>query len=502
MKTKKALVFVSNQDHMALEEAIIRWYEGYEIFFLMCDSSVRGCNVCRACDKATCLLCQYTMRKLIKPLLKQSNKYHLIYMSELINKEMVKVADNYDLLYNDIASLKKISFHGVEIGYGALSTYVTYTRNVMPNFNEKLKEYLNTLMRSEIKQTLALETFIAGLKPDLIIFHNGRFSNFKPIYCLTCNSKIDYVATEQWMMADGEVRKNNFFNEIPHSFRAINKKMLKAWDNAGANGRNVGSSFFYNRRNSKYAGDRIYTKNQVLGSLPEGFDNKKRNIAIFNSSEDEYCAVSSEYDKSLVYKNQYEALKSIFEHYKDDEGIHFYLRIHPNLKDVPWKSHTLLYGLKYPNVTIIPPTSSVSSYTLLDNSEKVIVFASTMGLEGSYWGKPVIALSRCEYTYMNLVYSPTSEEEVFNLIDNNDLKPLKNEINCCKVACYYMGFAVEPYKHYKVRTYRLKHDIEVNGLYKLLGSPVIYAYVRRILYKLSTIVGSGRKFRNLATRTM
>ena len=314
-------------------------------------------------------------------------------------------------------------------------------------------------------------------------------------------NNIEYIVTEKFNMPDGEIRINNFHNNIPHSYDAIYMKTLEAWDNAGENAVEIGKAFFENRRNAKYAGDKIYTKDQVAGMLPEGFDIGKRNISIFNSSEDEFFAISKEWDQSVIFPSQYEGLKTIFEHYKDDETIHFYLRIHPNLKNVPWKSHTLLYGLKYKNVTIIAPNSPISSYTLMDNSEKVIIFNSTIGLESTFWGKPVIALNKCTYSYLKLTYTPTTEEEVYQLIDDKKLPAINNPENCYKAACYFLGFASRPYKHYSVRTYRLKHDIEVNKLYKLFGSAVLYAYVRRLLYKLSTKIGAGRRFDHLAERT-
>lgn len=498
---KKALFFISNNDYMALDEAIEKCQNGYDIYFVLCDSSVRGCNVCRACDKATCKLCAYTMKKLIRPLLKTNHAYHMEMMANLITSDIKRQAEDFSFDYHDVKSLKTITFHGVEIGYGAFSTFVTYTRNVMPTFNETLKDYLDALMRAEVRETLALEKYVFQLKPDLIVFHNGRFANLKPLLNIAKNNKIDYIVTEQWNLPGGIVKRNFFFNDIPHSYEAYVKKFEIAWKNAGDKGAEIGKAFYENRRFAKYAGDTIYTKDQKKDLLPENFDSNKRNISIFNSSEDEFFAVSKEWDESVLYPNQYIALKTIFEHYKDDNTVHFYLRIHPNLKNVPWKSHTLLYQLEYPNVTIIPPSSPISSYALMDKSEKVIVFNSTMGLESTYWGKPVIALNRCTYSLLHQVYEPQNENEMYDMIDNVDLTPLRDETNCFKAACYYMGYAAEDYRHFQVSSYRIKHNIEVIPILKLFGSPVLYAYTRRLLSRISTIVGSGRRFKNLAERT-
>ncbi|MCS2656231.1 hypothetical protein NXV26_10165 [Bacteroides fragilis] len=149
------------------------------------------------------------------------------------------------------------------------------------------------------------------------------------------------------------------------------------------------------RRNGIIAGDKVYIENQIKGKLPIDWDDTKRNIAIFNSSEDEFIAVDRDFDNLSLYKSQIDGIRGILEHYKENQTVHFYLRVHPNLKNVHYQYHLLLYdlSLKYPNITVIGADSDISTYDIMDNAEKVIVFGSTMGLESSYWGKPVILLS-------------------------------------------------------------------------------------------------------------
>lgn len=38
---------------------------------------------------------------------------------------------------------------------------------------------------------------------------------------------------------------------------------------------------------------------------------------------------------------------------------------------------------------MIGADSDISTYDIMDNAEKVIVFGSTMGLESSYWENPL-----------------------------------------------------------------------------------------------------------------
>lgn len=487
---KKVVVFSIHEDYMSLEEAIRKYNEGYEVYFVSCDETVGVCGFCNPRGvRCLCKLCSHTMTKQIEKIVKMNpERIHHIKMKTLIEKNIVEEKDSFD--YCNTKELKDLTYRGVDVGYGAFSVYVTMTRNVMPSYNEHLKKYINYVIGTEIRQTNAILPFIESLKPDLIIFHNGRMSNLKAPYCIAKNNSIDYIATERQRCGNVALM-NNFFNTVPHSYEALNEKMEKLWGKTGDKKYEISKSFFTNRYHSLYAGDKIYTRNQIEGELPLDYDASKRNIVIFNSSEDEYFSISKDFDNSSLYSSQYIALKSLFEHYKDNQDIHFYLRIHPNLANVPYKSHTMLYELKYENVTIISPNSKISSYSLMEVAEKVVVFNSTMGLESAYWGKVVIALSKCFYSYQNVVYEPTSEKDFFNMIDNVSLKKRSfKEENVLKPALMIMmGYGGDKPKHIKCEALSLnipmKNEMALcYTAFKTLGSYRLYFYLKYFMLLL------------------
>ena len=111
----------------------------------------------------------------------------------------------------------------------------------------------------------------------------------------------------------------HFYNDIPHSIAANNQKYVECWEHTkdSDNEREkIARSFFENRRNAVFAGDTIYVKDQVQGQMPEEWKNDVENIVIFNSSEDEFSAVSKEFDDGAFFPSQIEGIKSIVEHYK------------------------------------------------------------------------------------------------------------------------------------------------------------------------------------------
>ena len=195
----------------------------------------------------------------------------------------------------------------------------------------------------------------------------------------------------------------------------------KLWDMDGvpmSEKQRLGTEFYEKRRNSQMAGDRVYTLNQVNGLLPENFSRDKENIVIFNSSEDEFASIGKDFDDYQLFKNQTAGIQFLLKNLPADK-YQIYVRIHPNLTRVKYDYVMELFELpkKYENVTLIPPDSKVSTYALMDAADKVVVFGSTMGAEASYSGKPVILVGPSFYYFLNVAYTPESEQELIDLIN-------------------------------------------------------------------------------------
>ena len=493
----KVLIYIGSHDNNCINAALERLERGDDVLVIRCDRSTGICRHNMFGSQLECRYCEYVNNSLWeKRMIKEGARVKGL--KDLITKEDRTLADALPLDYNNVDELKAITYNGIEVGFGAFSTYATLTRNVMPEFTDEFKGYVNFMIRREIAMILAIERELVAFKPEVVILHNGRFAEFKPILGLTLKYKIPYITTEE-IYYNGVMLKNNFDNAVVHSVEANYQKVIKNWDKGEEpedRKKAIAEAFYNNRVKGIAAGDKVYTSNQVKGQLPEGFDESVENISIFNSSEDEFCSVSSEFDKNMLFKNQYIALKTIFEHYKDDKTKHFYLRIHPNLMNVPYRSHMALYELHYDNVTVIPADSSIDSYVLMFHSDKIITFNSTMSIESTYWGKPVIALNRYIWNLMGVVYSPKNEEELWGYIDTSNLACLKNE-NVYKFPYRILHPIEEPEDRirivYKEFSFFGRRHVQTYCFFKFLGS---YR-----LNELLKIVFHNHTFRRLFKRT-
>lgn len=438
---KKVLIFCAGcqdiQEILQAETAIEQYKAGNEVHILLCDRNIGGCTE-QGFSSSLCRLCKFLKSQSLKCILPKDVKLHTV--NELLTEDIIKESKK-KFNYKTLEELRNLKYKGVEIGGGAMSTYVSFTRNLEPLIDDASRVYFDNLLRSEVVLTLVIEKLQKDLQFDCFILFNGRIATNKPVLNIAQREGIEYICTEYQKDKNDGFTKNFYINDIPHNIGPNHQKFLEAWSEAkekGIDRESVGRSFFERRRNAQGTGDKIYTAGQDKSKFVDNWDNEKENIVIFNSSEDEFFSVSGDFEKGKVFPSQIEGIKAIVEHYKDDATKHFYLRVHPNLMNVSYSYHLDLYKLDYPNLTVIPADSPISSYALLDKADKILTFGSTMGIEATYARKPSISLGPTIYDMLDVVYKPESLEMLWSYINNKDLKDLYSD-NVLIYGYFYMG---------------------------------------------------------------
>lgn len=468
------------------------------IYFVFCDEILNTCLVNPTAKKNICKLCTCHTISTIKHAL------GVINCTILYKKDYPINNINPTFQYSTIDELKEIEYRGVQIGYASLSTYIYLTRNHKPQIDLAAKKYFDNLLIQAINLIDIFQNILNHVKPTKVLTYNGRFNEFRPVFETALKNNIEVELLEVVRLKDQRYFKVSFTNVLPHAVKENLWLIDKCWDNPEITLEEktvLAKSFFERRRTGQVAGDKVYTGNMISGSLPTNWNPEKRNVVIFNSSEDEFVAVGGEYVSLNVFKSQLEGLATIFEKFKDNLEQHFYLRIHPNLAKVKHKYHTDLYKLqdKYSNVTIIGATSHINSYDLMDKAEKVIVFGSTMGIESAYWNKPVILLSCAPYYYGNFTYIPKDENQLYQYISDN-LEPLYNE-NILKYGLYYIDksaiiidkkdqFKYVDYNAFKIKV--LNKTLHGYNYQKILGSANLSALTIGSLRLISSLTSPSR----------
>jgi len=397
----------------------------------------RGLNYCAENPLGFKKLC-FRCSKITSTILKNINIEILSFNDLGLNIKTGKTVFEFDSL----ESLKAIIYKDAEIGLAVISQYVSMTRNLNPFFNHSLTKYLNKLLyHASLYTEIAYQ--IIKLKPDVVILVNGRMFDSRPFVNICEKKGVNYICEESAYNISGHLVKENFYCSLPHDISSYTRKIHNMW-----NGSNVpleerikiGNSFFVKRSLSQFSGDKVYTIGQDNTLIPADWDNTKTNITIFNSSEDELFSIGREYEINKLFNNQIDGINYILKKYKNNNELYFYLRIHPNLKNIKYKYHTDLLKLEHEheNITVIKGDSPTSSYSLLNNSDKVIVFGSTMGVEAGFWGKQVLLLSPANYQELSVCYKPKSLRDIEDFLDNK-INFIPSKINAIKYGYHALN---------------------------------------------------------------
>lgn len=434
-----------------LDQVEILAHKGNQITLIYCSDckTIGACHHIHKQPQAVCRLCNFHKNYLLHHLSKNIELVPLSNFSNYVNKKQI------DFHYDSVQDIKNLQYKEVHIGYAAFSTYLSFiARNLAPSIDNKFKTYFDSLLLRCCRFTDIVEAAINQYQPDSVGLFNARLIDNRPIVDICKLKHIDYTSYEHKMVLGNQPLRTYFHNSTPHDVDEITKQINQDWfstETPTLEKISLSKKFFENRRNAIAAGDKVYIKDQLYGLLPKSWDNKKHNIVIFNSSEDEFASIGESFEQFYLFPSQLIGLKTIFERHQNDNDIHFYLRVHPNLKNVPYLFHTLLlsFGEKYPNVTVIPSTSPISTYSLIDAADKVIVFGSTTGAESVYWGKPTILLGNATYRKLDICYIPKDYEEMDALISNKSLSA-KNKEGALKFGYHFLSSSTGQYDYFKV----------------------------------------------------
>jgi hypothetical protein len=448
-----------------------------KVYFITCGGSLKPCYTNREGNPSTCILCKFHKNTALD---KYKNRIDHI---ELNDNELHSHNYTEDYNYSNIEEIKKLKYKDCFIGYGALSSYISFTRNLEPKMDTQFRRYFDKMLNNQKALGDFFESFIQEKMIEEIYFFNGRTSNVRPLYDVSKALKINFYSLEHIKSSEVNYRVNKFKNSLPHDIEFHHQRMDEVWKNSSISldeKIEIGSSFFEKRKKGLVTRDKIiYTNKQIKGELPENWNNEFNNIVIFISSEDEFASIGDIFESKALFSSQEKGLEVIFDNFRRDETINFYLRVHPNYNEVNYQYHKRLYDFekKFSNVTVISSSSTVNSYALIDASDKVIAFGSATGVESCYWGKPVILLAGSFYYYLDVAYKPKTVREIFELI-KNELSP-KSKIDAIQYGYYLMN-----YKEYTLPNSQDPQSLNILGFNSGLGFDFLKSHNSKTLFKL------------------
>ncbi len=324
----------------------------------------------------------------------------------------------------DVETLKSFRIDGFDIGYAALSSLVSLTREPVPDFGEQ-GALLGKLLVSALQTYRFTLQYIERNSPDRIYVFNGRFAAMRAVLRACEERGVDCQIHERGCDKDHFELSDN---HLPHDIDAVCAKIRRLWEAAGnrEDRQQVASQWFHDRVDRVESNWVSFVKDQQRGSMPENWSNERKNIGIFNSSDDEFVAIGDQW-KQVLYPSQVEAIRTIAADLlvKSPE-IHLYLRVHPNLRGASLQQRQALMDLASPNLTVIPADDVLDSYSLMRNVDQVVSFGSSVGIEAVFWKRPSVLLGPCFYRSLGGTWQPETHAQTIEML-TSDLTPLTAE---------------------------------------------------------------------------
>ncbi len=342
--------------------------------------------------------------------------------------------------------LRSYSLDGAELGRGV---YATVCGHAFKDPKFDTRRWAATI-RTELEATYMAfantRDAITKHRIDRVYIFNGRFATTHGVICAAQQAGIAYSTHERGGMPDRYLLRDR---ALPHDLALNTAEIEAVWADAPADKETIARRWFLERRNGVERAWPSFTKAQTVGLLPAGFDAKKHNIAVFNSTMEEYASFTQW--RSPIYEDEVIGVARIARDLSSRPNTQLYLRVHPHLKGIPRDDNYQLRGYAElerttPNLTVIWPESPVHTYELLDRASVALTFGSTVGAEACFWGTPSVLAGHALYEKLDCAHTPRDHDAVMALLTT--VPTAKPQIGAMKYG-YWETARGLPYRRFR-----------------------------------------------------
>jgi hypothetical protein len=310
-----------------------------------------------------------------------------------------------EIRLNDIINYK---YKQAEIGLGVASSLNDLINNNRITENE-LNQFANKMINSAKKIFNISIKSIKKNQPHVLYTFNPRFANTRPIYEAAKILKININTYEVPI----DINKYSISKYSIFDGYNVSKDMKIFWIKGCKEKEKIAKSYYIGLKKVFFANSYNINSNFRINDF---FDNNKINIIFFPSSIHETYALGDLYPHS-IFESQIEALNYLVELALSNKNINLILRLHPILKQKSKEEQQ--FWTKYQSIKHIKTISyedDVSSYDLIEKSDKIIVYHSTIGIEAAYYKKEVMAIGTPWWVGLKCIFHPSNKSEISDYI--------------------------------------------------------------------------------------
>lgn len=387
--------------HTYLEGALLHSLRnaGAEVRFIACDGAYPACEINRANmnprNKMSCQDCQADTFQLLKDL-----RVDWEGIGAYIDRALRHAAKAFiDAI--PAPELFDATWKGQPIGEWGRSSALTHYRMYTPDWEDAaFVAITRAVLVGTILSYEACLTLFDEFQPDVLFVMNGRFFPHRVAIEVAKQRGVRFITHERGRQ-DGNYRVVD--GATVHDLQDF-KNMWATWSDIALTTEELHRihQVFEQRRLGK-------NLNWVPFSPPPSDEGKVRAalsldhrplITCFTSSDDELTTMPEWSEGAFPYSPDW--IPATLELARQRPDLQFVIRAHPNLARMG-TNKTAIEALEAlaeempANCRLVRPKDDVSSYTLADMSQCVVVYCSTLGLESGIVGKPVVTVAKGWY---------------------------------------------------------------------------------------------------------
>lgn len=314
-----------------------------------------------------------------------------------------------------LAELENFSFQGMPLGKLVLPSVRWILRRHHLVDDEPTWYLFRQYILSTWNIAQKFHAFLEQVSPRCLVIFNGQFYPEATVRHICMEKGIRVISHEVGLMpfcgffTDGEATAYPI--DIPADFELDDRQNARL------------DAYLSNRFQGHFAMAGIQFWPEIHNLSPEftqKADTFKQVVPVFTN----VVFDTSQGHANTLYENMFEWLDDVLQVIRANPETLFVIRAHPDeLRPgkesresvVEWAAANSLTDL--PNVYFINSTDYFSSYELIQLSKFVMVYNSTIGLEASILGKPVLCAGKARFTQVNTVFFPESRTKFLEALD-------------------------------------------------------------------------------------
>jgi len=355
------------------------------------------------------------------------------YYSKLVSAEKkdkaLKISQN--VLYEDI---KKYKYKDYEIGEHAMSGALRFLCIGDLDGQNHAEEILRSYFHASLLTMYATEALINKYNYECIVFFHGIYV---PHGIIGEVARKNNVRVVNWNTAYRQKRFIFTHNDTYH--QTLQYEPVENWENIEWNDELEGQIMSYLESRESGSRDWQQFNENANPSLDEaikeiGIDFSKPTIGLLPN----VVWDAQLHYKSNSFKNLIEWTIQTIEYFVKRPDLQLLLRIHPaEIKRYSKSRQPLSTEIENAfselpsNIFIVPADSKVSTYTIMDECDSVLIYGTKTGVELTSRGIPVVVAGEAWIRNKGFTYDATTPDEYFKILDT---LPLINRMDENKVS--------------------------------------------------------------------